>query len=119
MKFIRINCFTKANRHEVISGVKDAFLRSGGFITDFHMFSNASLCVNFELPLGSVRKFRLLLSEVEMQLSDDSEAMLKSYDAEAVAASAGSEEALIVGTLQISFFHNEPDLRIEVPPIPG
>jgi hypothetical protein len=101
----------------VISGVKDAFLRSGGFIIDFHMFSNASLCVNFELPLGSVRKFRLLLSEVGMQLSDESEAMLKSYETEAV--NAGAEEDEIVGTLQISFFHNEPDLRIEVPPIPG
>jgi hypothetical protein len=52
-----------------------------------------------------------------MQLSDESEVMLKSYDAEAVDASA--EEGEIVGTLQISFFHDEPDLRIELPPIPG
>ena len=118
MRFLRINCFTKAHRHEVISGVKDAFLRSGGFITDFHMFSNASLCVNFELPLHSVSQFRLLLSEIEMQLSEESKVMLESY---ATGANPGAElkEAEVVGTLQISFFHDEPDLRIEVPAIPG
>jgi hypothetical protein len=25
----------------------------------------------------------------------------------------------VTGTLEITFVHNEPDLRIEVPPIPG
>jgi hypothetical protein len=25
----------------------------------------------------------------------------------------------IPGTLQVTFVHNDPDLRIEVPPIPG
>jgi hypothetical protein len=25
----------------------------------------------------------------------------------------------VAGTLEITFIHNEPDLRIEVPPIPG
>ncbi len=118
MHFLRINCFTKANRHEVISRVKDAFLRSGGFITDFHMFSNASLCVNFELPLHSINKFRLLLSEIEMQLSEESKVVLESYIS---GDNTGEElkEAEVVGTLQISFFHDEPDLRIEVPAIPG
>ena len=82
------------------------------------MFSNASLCVNFELPLHSINKFRLLLSEIEMQLSEESKVVLESYIS---GDNTGEElkEAEVVGTLQISFFHDEPDLRIEVPAIPG
>ena len=30
-----------------------------------------------------------------------------------------SQQAEIAGSLQITFIHHEPDLRLEVPPIPG
>ncbi len=53
-----------------------------------------------------------------MQLSEESKVMLENYvsgdDTE-----GELKEAEVTGTLQISFFHDEPDLRIEVPAIPG
>ena len=50
MALLRPIAFTRENRTEMIARVRDAFSAAGGWITDFHEFSNVSLCLNFEIP---------------------------------------------------------------------
>jgi hypothetical protein len=95
--------------------LRDAVAGSGGWITDFHLFSNTSICINFEIPLRHAARLRASLGEMDLRLTAESEDELQSFGLRA--ERAADEE--IPGTLQVTFVHNEPDLRIEVPPIPG
>ena len=114
-QFLRINAVTRADRHQTIPLLRDAVSASGGWITDFHLFSNTSICINFEIPLRHAPRLRDSLKRLDLRLTTESEDELNSLSLRA--EHAVDEE--IPGTLQVTFVHNEPDLRIEVPPIPG
>lgn len=117
--FLRLNGITRRDRHEMIARVKEAILKGGGFITDFHMFSNLSICLNFELPTGKIESFYAALKTTGLGLTEESHELLAegSKRVEQLGEEAGASE--VAGTLEITFIHDEPDLRIEVPPIPG
>jgi hypothetical protein len=117
--FLRINGITRRDRHEMISRVKEAILQGGGFIVDFHMFSNLSICLNFEISAGKICALSAALKRTELRLTEESHELLADYcrQAEQLPVETGASE--LAGTLEITFIHNEPDLRIEVPPIPG
>lgn len=117
--FIRLNGITKRDRHEMIFSVKEAILKGGGFVTDFHMFSNLSICLNFELSARKIESFHMALKATGLGLTEESQELLAecSKQMEQLGEEAGASE--VAGTLEITFIHDEPDLRIEVPPIPG
>ena len=117
--FLRLNGITRRDRHEMISRAKEAILQGGGFIVDFHLFSNLSICLNFELPAGRIRDLAAALRVADLGLTAESGALLADCcaRAEQLQAEVGASE--VTGTLEITFIHNEPDLRIVVPPIPG
>ncbi len=118
--FLRLNGFTRDDRHEMISRVGRAFAESNASILDFKMFSNVSLNILFELPARRIGELADALSATGLRLSAESRELLvkgrERYAAEPAASSTSKE---IAGSLQITFIHHEPDLRIEVPPIPG
>jgi hypothetical protein len=118
-KSLQLNGVTRIDRHEMISRVKEAISRGGGYILDFHMFSNASICINFEVPAGNIEKLYSSLTETGLRLSQESHVLL--LDCRNLLEKLGEEPKAtdVAGTLQITFIHNEPDLRIECPPIPG
>ena len=103
----------------MIARVKEAVLQGGGFVVDFHMFSNRSICLNFEISAGKICDLQTALKRTEMQLTEESRELLTDYcqRAEQLSVEAGASE--VAGTLEITFIHDEPDLRIAVPPIPG
>jgi hypothetical protein len=113
-KFIQLNGVTTIARHDMISRVKNAFLKGGGYILDFHMFSNISICINFEVPLGNIGALYSSRRETSLRLNQESHDLLAGC-----CAQLPGEKSSVAGTLQITFIHNEPDLRIECPPIPG
>lgn len=117
--FLRLNGITRRDRHEMISRVKEAILKGGGFILDFHMFSNLSICLNFEIAAGKINELYGELKLTGLRLTEESHELLAgcAKQAEQLEAEAGASE--VAGTLEITFIHNEPDLRIEVRPIPG
>lgn len=117
--FLQLTGATRADRHEMISRVREAILEGGGYVTDFHMFSNAAICINFEAPAGSIRRLYSSLKRTGLRLSEESHDALSSCCDEADKPGGRAEAADVAGTLQITFIHGEPDLRIEVPPIPG
>ena len=113
--FLRINGVTRTGRRLAIAQLRDAVNESGGWITDFHLFSNHSICINFEIAARDVPALASSLASIKLLLSDESADALAPYS-EGPAPGADLE---VAGTLQVSFVHDEPDLRIEVPPIPG
>ena len=118
-QFLRINAVTRADRHQTIALLRDAVSASGGWITDFHLFSNTSICINFEIPLRHAPRLRDSLKRLELRLTAESEDELKALSLRAEQAVERAADEEITGTLQVTFVHNDPDLRIEVPPIPG
>ena len=112
-KFLRLNATTKADRHLVIESVKNAIATSGGWILDFKLFSNLSAFISFELPQENLVTLPDALNEIGLQLN---KAGLQAiYDL----TDQQTAPAEISATLQITFIHDEPDLRIPVPMIPG
>lgn len=113
---LRLNGFTRVSRHQMIPLVRDAILKTGGDILDAHFFSNISLCVNFELSAQRIEQLQTALADIHLQLSTESLELLAAFG---TPAKRYDQETSVPGTLQITFIHSEPDLRIEVPPIPG
>jgi len=117
--FLRINALTRADRHRTIPALRDAVNGSGGWITDFKFFSNTAVCLNFEMPLRHVTRFSSAVKALHLSLSEQSARALEDCHRLAERAGAESAEAEVRGALQVTFIHDEPDLRIELPPIPG
>lgn len=93
--------------------VNEAINQSGAWITDFHQYSNISICINFQAPIAKLDRLAAMLQETGLQLSQESLEQLRS------AHEPTLEEQELVGTLQITFVHNEPDLLRDIPAVPG
>jgi len=115
-KFLQLNATSRGPRHQIIELAKDAITASGGWIIDFRLFSNLSICINFELPFDQVGRLRDALAEIDMRLSD---AGFQTLEALAGITNQDGQPAELMGSLQITFIHDDPDLRIPVPMIPG
>lgn len=102
--------FTRIPRHEAIARVKDAIGSCGGFILDTHMYSNAMLAINFEIPACEICPLVQALEEAGLALGHDNESVMHDL---------GVLDSAISGSLNVNFIHDEPQLRIEVPAVPG
>ena len=111
---LRINAVTKEDRNEMISRVKEAMTTSGAWVLDVRQFSNVSICFNFEFPRRNAARLRDALASTGLRLTEEGDDSISS-----VSDLIASDGADVSGTLQITFIHNEPDLRIKVPAIPG
>ncbi|MEX0271953.1 hypothetical protein AB3R30_22775 [Leptolyngbyaceae cyanobacterium UHCC 1019] len=112
-QFLRLNGFTRAKRIEMIDRVSEAINQAGAWITDFHLYSNILICINFQVPIVSLERLSAMLQETGLQLSQESlEQLMPAND-------LMLNEQELVGTLQITFVHNEPDLLRDVPAVPG
>jgi hypothetical protein len=115
--FIRINAHTRADRKETISLASEAINSSGGWVIDSRLFSNVSINFNFEIELKNAERLYRVLKEIDIRLTEKSRAALEELTQ--MASKAYAQAGDVAGTLQITFIHNEPALRIEIPPIPG
>ena len=96
----------------MISRARSAITDSGGWILDAKLFSNVSINLSFEIPASRIGSLRDALESIELHLSTSSlESIARRH--------ADQQSGDIAGSLQITFIHNDPDLRIEVPAIPG
>ena len=116
--FLRLNAITRLDRHLMISRAKEAIAEHGS-ILDFHLFANRSICFNFELGVEKITKLHDSLQGAGLKLSAESERLLTNCREGLAQLDEKSRTSEVTGTLEITFIHDEPDLRIEVPPIPG
>ena len=101
---LRFIAFTRNPRGEMIAKVRDALIANNGWITDFHEYSNVSLCLNFEISMENVQRLCAALRGTGLELTE---------------SASDREHDGAPGTLQITFIHHDPDLIIPVPSIPG
>lgn len=104
----------------MISRVREAFAASNASILDFKMFSNVSLSIIFELPARRIGELANALAATGLRLSAESRELMADRQQRYVEGeSPQQQQAEITGALQITFIHDEPDLRLDVPAIPG
>lgn len=111
-QFLQLNGYTKAERIQMTDRVSEAISQSGAWITDFQLFSNISICINFQVPNTCLGNLAAKLQETGVHLNQESLDQLTPTD-------APLKEEDLSGTLQITFIHNEPDLLRDVPAVPG
>ena len=92
---------------------------SGAWVVDVKLFSNMSVCFNFEIPIGRTEQLREALAATDLHLTGESNDSFAGFRERQESAAENSQPTDIAGTLQITFIHSEPDLKIEVPRIPG
>lgn len=111
--FLRLDGFTKADRIQMTATVSDAIHQSGAWITDFHQYSNLLICLNFQVSSQDVPALATALQATGLKLSQES------LDQLAISSDSLPIDPDYVGTLQITFIHNDPDLIREIPAVPG
>ena len=103
-QFITLQGFTRENRHAAIRRVKDAMLRGGAFVTDFQMFSDVAVRLDFEVEVGHLGDLSAALA-AEKVLDEQSRDRLAFYSGQ---RSRLGEKALreeVAGTVNITFFN--------------
>ncbi|MBD3887234.1 hypothetical protein IFO70_37225 [Phormidium tenue FACHB-886] len=111
-QFLQLSGLTRANRIQMSDRVSEA-INQAGWITNFHLYSNILICINFELPLSKLSKLAASLQETGLHLSQESLEQLRP------ANNSTLKQQELAGTLQITFIHDKPDLIREVPAVPG
>lgn len=114
-RFIKINGFTRENRFVMTARINDAIHESGAWILDFKMYSNKSLVILFQMPVRDVGRLYSAIQGTNLKIKDESDEMLKNCDAQQQLLD-DDKVFDIYGTLQITFIHDEPDMRRYVPP---
>ncbi len=109
---LQLNGFTRVERLKSVARLRDAIIDSHGWVTDFHQFSNLSICLQFEIPIEHLPLLSEALLDAGVKLSSKSAAILYSIGPE---MATGPVQC----TLQVLFIHNEPDLRRKVLAVPG
>ena len=116
--FLRLNAVTRLDRRLMTARAKEAISEHGSLL-DFHLFSNRSICFKFEMAAGKIGKLHDALQQSGLKLSAPTEHLLANCRKGLEQLDAKEKASEVTGTLEITFIHDEPDLRIEVPPIPG
>lgn len=115
-RFLRLDAYTRDERHEMTRRAEDAINSAGGWLVDVNFASNKSAVLRFELPLSAAEPFRAALLATGLKPSEESTAALASL---CEAAARGPDPVDVMGTLTLTFVHDEPDLRRVVPSVPG
>lgn len=116
LSFIRVNTVAKYDRYDAIDEAKYAITSSGGWLTDYRMFSNTSICIQFEIELKDTLTLYSRLQQTGLKLTDESHAAFSQVSA-IVSEISGAGNPDLRGTLQITFVHDDPLQIIEVPPL--
>ena len=110
---IQLNGFTRSERLHATARIRDLIVdECGGWIEDFHQFSIISISIEFEIVAGRLSLLIRSLPSAGISLNGQSESLANS-----LASYAGSEPIHV--SLQVTFVHNEPDLRRHIPAVPG
>lgn len=105
-KLIMMTAVTRVERKQATQLVFDTVNRLGGWIDDVRLYSNLMNTIRLTLPAGAFRDLATALAEAGIEVDPP-------------AAGGGDPKAERMATLQLSFVHDEPDLRREVPAVPG
>ena len=109
---ITLSSVTKKNRQDALSIINSEVLSAGGWIISHTLFSNIAATFRFEIPANNLASMQRRLEDQAIRMDTDSQKCIERLD-----PAAGKED--IVAILNITFIHDEPDLRHTIPAIPG
>lgn len=109
MSIVMMSATTRVERKAATSFVFDTVTGLGGWIDDVHMYSNLMNTIRLTLPAGAF--VQLVEALRQGGIAVDQPPGLDSPDHHP----SGDRMA----TLQLTFIHDEPDLKRDVPAVPG
>lgn len=109
---LRLSASTRVDRNEIISKVQETCASHSAWITDYHLFSNVAMNIQFEVATQKLNDWIEALTEVGLRFGTRSMEQVKARPREGVL-----EE--YKGTLEITFIHDKPDMRQIIPSVPG
>lgn len=119
---LRLAAIAGGARSAATDRVNDAFSEAGVWITDVHFFSGLQTVFCFEASPARLPSLQGALQRAGISLDEASLAAVAaaSPDESGLALAAASPEAdEVPGTLAVTFVQGDPDLRHEVPSVPG
>lgn len=102
VKFFRISIMTAMERNEAISKASDAINNNGGWIVSHTLLSNVAATLNFELPYKKAENFLFDLEKSSFRPDVDGDVPHR-------------KEGDLRGQITLTFIHNNPDLKRDVP----
>jgi hypothetical protein len=100
----------KGDPNETINAVDDAFSEAHASILDVHFFSGVHVSFVFEVHGSDVAALASALARAGVELAFDSH--------EAIAEASRLDHA-VSGTLAITLSHGDPNVKHEIPKVPG
>jgi len=114
MQSLKLFCWSRSPRIEITRSITDAVSAAGGFVLESHRYSNNALVLRFELP---ARRCAGLVAAVGYcDVTFDAESIVVFQQ---LAEWDVNDENSVTGIIHLRFLHDEPDLRIEMPAVPG
>lgn len=110
---VLLNGISRSERQEVISSATEAVHKSGGWVDDVHFFSNVAVNLRCVILASGAGRLVKELIRLPIGLGRDHTNSL----GRAASSLEANEELRF--SLQITFVHDEPDLRRHVPSVPG
>ncbi|PKR54760.1 hypothetical protein [Thalassospira marina] len=110
---LAFQAITSKDRHLVGRQIQDALTLAGGWVDDARFYSNKMTTIRFTLIGRDVAVFLGKLQEDGLKVEE------VSRPGNAISAAAGAGDAEISGSIQITFLHDEPDLKQVIPAVPG
>ncbi len=109
-RYVRLSALARGDRVAVTARVRDAFIEAHAWITDVHFFSGLSTTLGFEVDATRLVALERALAAAGLTLDEESRTSICAVDPDA---------GEVQGTLCLKFVHGDPDLRHEVPSVPG
>ncbi len=91
------------DRHSAIHKLSTAISQSGGWVSDHTLLSNKAATINFEID--DVPAYKELLSKLDEATLNPSTELEK----------IGNKNNAIQGQLTVTFIHDAPDLKRDIP----
>lgn len=108
--FVALEANTDHPRNEAIPRVLAILGGEGGNVTGTEQLGGLALMLRIELPCEAARTLEIRLGRDGIRLDPASRAALDR---------AVHAEDEIIGSLLLRFFAHEPDVKIEIPKVPG
>lgn len=106
----QLSAITNQERNSVTTLVFDCIGEMGGWVADVHMYSNIMTTISFTIAEDKILPFLGALAAKDVTARLDREDLNISSSPRTIERN---------GSLQITFVHNERDLRRDVPAVPG
>ncbi|MBC7283771.1 hypothetical protein [Hoeflea sp.] len=110
-----LSAVTRINRHTVMRVIDDIVVSCGGWIEGHTLFSNIAATFRFVLPASGLAGFALRVNALGVHIDA---AGLDALAARSPGAGQAGD-AEVSGALSMTFLHDEPDMRREIPAVPG